>query len=263
MFPRMREAYRGNPLSASYSAALSGPAKQYWADPLHKSTYCMQLFPGRSAAHMDAIFGEDARHEAFSPLNGLFVHSNVRKALEMGYMAIVPDGDPLLSRIEYKLVVLDPDQKMLQENYWSLEVLDVRLRLEPQIDKSAVGFESLRQLDRWRLQFLSDFRPSPRYVWWLYLRSIAVFSWRVARLRLDIQVKKEAELLSATQCWGTNGKYVKKAQLLGFVEELGLDDAMAMAVVQHAIEEEGEEGRKAEPDMTALAVICDDVIRSA
>jgi len=122
MFPRMREAYRGNPLSASYSAALSGPAKQYWADLLHKSTYCMQLFPGRSAAHMDAIFGEDARHEAFSPLNGLFVHSNVR------------------------------------------------LRLEPQIGKSAVGFGPLRQLDGWRLQFLSDFRPSPRYVWWLYLR---------------------------------------------------------------------------------------------
>jgi len=97
----------------------------------------------------------------------------------------------------------------------------------------------------------------------LTLRSIAVFWWRVARLRLHIQVKKEAELLSATQCWGTNGKYVKKAQLLGFVEELGLDDAMATAVMQHAIEEDVEEGRKAEPDMTALAVICGDVIRSA
>ena len=61
--------------------------------------------------------------------------------------------------------------------------------------------------------------------------------------------------------WGTREPYVKRNQLLGFVEQIGHDVESIESILEHAGEEDA--GITEEANMTGLAVISDEVVRRA
>jgi hypothetical protein len=66
--------------------------------------------------------------------------------------------------------------------------------------------------------------------------------------------------MKGTRYWGTQGRYVKKNQLLGFVEQIGHDiSSIAESIMEHAIEEE--ESVKPQADEVGVAVMADHVVR--
>ncbi|KAI1400229.1 hypothetical protein F4819DRAFT_380121 [Hypoxylon fuscum] len=96
-------------------------------------------------------------------------------------------------------------------------------------------------------------------MWWTYLNSVVNLSYRYKSTR-GLGVDKEVEL--GNRYWGTRGKYVKRNQLLGFVEHLGQDieNISSSSIMEHGIEEEGEEEK---PNTAAVVVVADTTIRQA
>jgi hypothetical protein len=204
------------------------PVLGMWVHP--QLTVAAHLFPWHSADMMDQIFGQGAVEEVFSSLNGLFLCREIESALEKGYIAITPDQDlepedlspPEADREarrqrlkewersspkEYKVVVLDSSPKIMQEAVF---------------DQTNLGYpvSRLAELHGRRLNFLNDFRPRSRYVWWTYLHAITQISWR-EKNTIESAIPKE--VAKGTRYWGTRGRYVKKNMLLGFIQEIGHD----------------------------------------
>ena len=75
---------------------------------------------------------------------------------------------------------------------------------------------------------------------------------------MDDKSMIQKEVQKGTRYWGTRGRYVKKNQLLGFVEELGQDvESIAESILDNAIEEDG----PWQPDPIGVAVVTSEVIR--
>jgi hypothetical protein len=65
--------------------------------------------------------------------------------------------------------------------------------------------------------------------------------------------------MKAIRYWGTRGRYVKRNQLLGFIDQIGHDaDSIPESLLEHAIEEDDD---STEPDMSGIAVVTDEAIR--
>ncbi|KAL7625537.1 hypothetical protein AAE478_004757 [Parahypoxylon ruwenzoriense] len=232
--------------------------------------HAAHLYPTKSIEHMDIIFGDGAREEIMTAANGLFLCPDIEKALELGYIAIVPDvrlesdtnEDPATdlhmrrqyvkdwensNPKEYKVIVLDKSNGLKNKLQAMLEY--------PQV----YNIKSVEDLDGRRLQFRTNFRPRARYMWWTYLNSVVNLSYRYKSTR-GIGVDKEVEL--GNRYWGTRGKYVKRNQLQGFVEHLGQDieSISSSSIMEHGIEEEGGEEK---PNTAAVVVVADTIIRRA
>ncbi|KAI0840245.1 hypothetical protein F5Y06DRAFT_251999 [Hypoxylon sp. FL0890] len=232
--------------------------------------HAAHLYPSKSIEHMDIVFGAGARDEIMTAANGLFLCPDIEDALELGYIAIVPDvrlepdtnEDPATdlhmrrqyvkdwedsSPKEYKVIVLDKSNGLKKK-------LKAMLNLP-----EAYNIKSVEDLDGRRLQFRTNFRPRARYMWWTYLNSLLNLSYRYKSTR-GIGVDKEVEL--GNRYWGTRGKYVKRNQLQSFVEHLGQDieSISSSSIMEHGIEEErGEEN----PNTAAVVVFADNMIRRA
>lgn len=226
------------------------------------------LFPWRSADTMDQIFGEGAVNEIFSSYNGLFLDPEIESALDKGYLVIIPDQDiepqdPSFPKIdqearhqrlkewersnpkEYKVVVLDPKPDMMQKIIFD--------------KNTGYPVETLAELHGRRLKFLNDFRPRSRYVWWTYLNALTQISWRE---KASTNTAIQQEVNKGTRYWGTHGRYVRKNQLLGFVEQIGHDvKSIADSIMEHAVEEDDNVAN--EPDMSGIAVISDEIVHRA
>jgi hypothetical protein len=253
-----------NDMEVRYNAVQTGviwePVLHFWVDKY--SVNAAHLFPWRCADSMDAIFGEGSQSELFSAVNGLFLHKEIEAALDKGVIAIVPDVDlepdeslePSEDKQNRQQRLRDWEQEgphnyktiILDWNYKDLE--------EPRFSKS-YPVETLKQLHNRPLQFNNDFRPRSRYVWWTFLNAITQLSWRQKE---DDKTAIQKEVRRSTRYWGTRGRYVKKNQILGFIEELGQDvESIAETILENAIEEQGH----LEPDPTAIAVMSSEIIR--
>jgi hypothetical protein len=73
----------------------------------------------------------------------------------------------------------------------------------------------------------------------------------------EIFIQKEAA--RGMRYWGICGPYVKRNQLLGFVEQIGHDVESIESILEHGVEEDA--GIAEEANMTGLAVISDEVVR--
>ncbi|KAI0888328.1 uncharacterized protein GGS22DRAFT_185707 [Annulohypoxylon maeteangense] len=232
--------------------------------------HAAHLYPAKSIEHMDIIFGEGAKKELMTASNGLFLCPDIEKALELGYIAIVPDvrlepdvnEDPNTDMINRRQHVKDWENSDPKE--YKLIVLEnsksLRKRLSTVFEFSSVyNIQSVKDLDGRRLTFRTNFRPRARFMWWTYLNAVVNLSYRNKPTR-GIGVDKEVEL--GNRYWGTRGKYVKRNQLLGFVEHLGQDVASISStlVLEHGIKEEGEEEL---PNATAVVVVANTTIRKA
>ena len=205
-----------------------------------ESITAAHIFPYKHGQDlMDAIFGIQDSPELFSPKNGILISKSAEEKIDKGQIVIVPDvpnanGDwQTTSPKEYKIKILAKDapgmECYISENSTSTWV----------------------ELDGRRLQFKSDLRPRGRYLYFLYCSTILRRSWTVQRAG---EILKD-EL--GRPFWGTVGRYVKKSQLLGFIEHMGHEyDDLLMG----AIEDGGEE--VVEPDPTALATASERVLDS-
>ncbi|KAI1453768.1 hypothetical protein F4805DRAFT_358629 [Annulohypoxylon moriforme] len=133
-------------------------------------------------------------------------------------------------------------------------------KLQGMLDHPNVyNIKSIEDLDGRRLQFRTHFRPRARYMWRAYLNSIVNLSFRHKSTR-GIGVGREVEL--GNRYWGTRRRYVKRNQLLGFVEHLGhaIECISGSSILEHGIESGGEEEG---PDTTVVVVVADTTIRKA
>ena len=220
------------------------------------------LYPWRQVDSMDAIFGKGSRDEIFSPLNGLFLHTDIEKALDYGFIAIVPDTEleprnplqPLDDLAERQQRIKDWESQPVKD--YKVVVIDAK-RKEVSTRKVLNHGEliPLSALHGRRLQFKTDFRPRARYVWWTFLSAVLQAGWRAGKGGTN---PVESEVRKTVRYWGSRGPYVKKNMLLGFVEELGQD---VDSILENSIVEE-EDGPE-ESDPHGVAIATSEIIRKA
>ncbi|KAI1380396.1 hypothetical protein F4677DRAFT_406722 [Hypoxylon crocopeplum] len=230
--------------------------------------HAAHLYPSKSIEHVDIIFGEGAKEEIMTAANGLFLCPDIEKALEQGYLAIVPDvclepttgHDPTIDIQMRREHVKDWEQTDPKE--YKIIVLDntnsLRKKLGPLFaNHKFYNMKSVEDLHGRRLQFRTSFRPRARYMWWAYLNSVVNVSYRYKGTG-GIGIDREVEL--GNRYWGTRGRYVKKNHLLGFVEHVGQDisSIRSSSLLEHAIEEEGKDD---EPDASMVALVANTTIR--
>lgn len=162
---------------------------------------------------MDAIFGRQKEPELFSPTNGLLISKHIGVVFDSGKLVIVPDLPDrpktieLLSwlrseRREYKIRVIDHTWSELDDEI----VPDLPL--------------TFRALDNKRVEFLTDFRPSARYLYYHYCLQVLRRAWQqdsgVGSLPGSVLRDEMGKPF-----WSTPGHYLPKNMLLAIVEELG------------------------------------------
>ncbi|RFN52328.1 hypothetical protein FIE12Z_3398 [Fusarium flagelliforme] len=198
-------------------------SRKRWDPVLHtwRQSKAVQLFSPKNASKADAIFGEGAANEIYTPHNGLFLHEMVEHALTKGYIAIVPDGK-LDGLINYKVVVLDKQCREVQR--W--------------IGRSDVdGFKRYIDLDERQLRFKTDARPKMRYVWWTYLNAVLrTFYWADSYSDYG-NINRCQEVRWLDSYWKHHGPFAKRNQLMWFVRGSGPNWTAAFL---HGFEEEGD-----------------------
>ncbi|TLS24563.1 hypothetical protein PpBr36_08088 [Pyricularia pennisetigena] len=135
-----------------------------------------------------------------TPRNHLLIPKPLDLALELGFIAIVPDEDIAdLSRQDYKVVVLINVSNNDSTFAWT----DEHDRDQP-----------LGKLHNRPLKFLNDRRPDIIYLWWLYLRAVSI------RVRYNFKKFHRPACVD----WPSPGKFMPRAILRGFVKMLELDN---------------------------------------
>ncbi|EAA33784.2 hypothetical protein NCU08538 [Neurospora crassa OR74A] len=167
---------------------------------------------------MVTLFGKEAEAEMYSPRNGLLLHKNVEKALDLGLIAIVPDLAEDAKEEEwekwessrprgYKWKVMDNDAKLLEENCW----------VKPDHPESII---MVRELDGKPLQFreTSDHRPRARYLYFLFVSALLKKAWDHKNRRKPEAVQKDQ---IGKRMWATKGRYLHRAMLVAMSQEAG------------------------------------------
>jgi len=198
-------------------------SRKRWDPVIHtwRQSKAVQLFSPQNASKADAIFGEGAANEIYTPHNGLFLHEMVEHALTKGYIAIVPDGkrDGL---INYKVVVLDKQRREVHRR----------------IGRSDVdGFKRYIDLDERQLHFKTSSRPKIHYVWWTYLNAVLqTFYWADSHSDYG-NIHRCQEVRWLDSYWKPYGPFAKRNQLTWFVRGSGPNWTAAFL---HGFEEEGD-----------------------
>ncbi|KAF4333440.1 hypothetical protein FBEOM_12755 [Fusarium beomiforme] len=206
------------------------PALNYKWDPVVHAWFTAEvigahLFPYKQGMFMDDIFGKGASDELFRPENGLLLHTEIKYALDKGWVAIVPDIE--LEPADPDLPANDQEARCERVKAWEKqEIKEYKLivlnttnsRMTRAIFLPEHGVSSIKDLDGRSLEFITNFRPRARYIWWTYLNAILRNAW--TRSSKDGNME-HMEVRKCTRYWGSRGSYVKQNQILGFVEELG------------------------------------------
>ena len=228
-------------------------SEDYLWDPIIKDyvtqrdAIAAHLFAFRHGqATMDAIFGVMNPPELFQPLNGLIISSTVEEHFDKGFFAIVPrlPENPLNKETiawtksnpkEYKIRILNFDY--------------------PAIDTTVHPSQknlTWRKLDGADVQFLNNFRPRARYLYFHFCLQVLRLTWSHQQ-KNAITLKKELGKVF----WETQDKYLPKNMLKAFVEELGHEYS---PLLKRAVEEENDIDVKADDaDETLLQVALDQV----
>ncbi|KAM0345094.1 hypothetical protein ACHAPU_006980 [Fusarium lateritium] len=240
------------------------PVLHSWLDVDHYRA--AHLFPHSQSLFMDDIFGKGAIKELFSPRNGLFLHTAIKKALELGLVAIVPDidlepKDPRMplddqqkrqDRVkqwenqpvnEFKFIVLDHEHKRVTEHRFG--TLKVKVN-------------SMAEIHGRKLKFRTTFRPRARYVWWTWMNCIIRNAWNQDSKDTN---KVHVEVKNSTRYWGTRRSYVKRNQIRGFIEELGQDVASILEPGDD--DEDDEDDEYKEPRFEVFGALLGDTMSSS
>ncbi|KAI0390586.1 hypothetical protein F5Y17DRAFT_471549 [Xylariaceae sp. FL0594] len=167
-------------------------------------TNAAHLYPSKSIKFMDIIFGPGSVKDISTASNGIFLDKAIEKALEQGYLAIVPDV--CLEPADEEHPAADLHERRQNVKDW--ETRDPKEYKIIVLENSKVLRRSL---------FLTDFRPKARYMWWTYLNSIANISFRHKNNESQVRhiLLKEVE---RQQVLGNTGEIREKAQAEGVTE---------------------------------------------
>lgn len=113
--------------------------------------------------------------------------------------------------------------------------------------------KTVLDLDGRKLTFLTDFRPRARYLYWTFVNATICTRWDHTDDENNIAVR---EVQKGTRYWGTQGRYVKENQLLGFVEELGHELQSSLELGLDGVGNE-------EPEFDGVAVVVTNAIHQA
>lgn len=183
------------------------PILKAWQTPVTtKAAHFFAYMHGQEV--MEAIFGPTASEELFSPCNGMIVSIDVEDILDKGFMVIVPriSDDPSAAEVslwnfsnpkEYKIRIIDRDCKTYNQLI------------------SPNSPQKWKDLDGTSVEFLNDFRPRARYIYFHYCVQMLRHAWREPRPGESL--KKQLGKVF----WGTPGKYIPRNMLMAFVEEMG------------------------------------------
>lgn len=165
---------------------------------------------------MTAIFGEDVLGELFSPRNGIMMSTVAERRFDKGLFVIVPDVEE------------NPSESTISR-WCSSSVRDYKIKVLDKSHPLMIQFINGNTLDKkWsdidgqRVSFRGDFRPRARYLYFHYCSSVLRRAWAPS---LTWETTKN-EL--GKKVWATRGRYLAKAQILAFVEEIGheVEDAL-------------------------------------
>lgn len=188
------------------------PVLKCWAEK--GAVTAAHLFPYMHGQNMmTRIFGSTAKDDLFAPVNGIMIASAVESVFDKGFMAIVPRLPNDLSAAESSLWNNSSPKE------YEIRILDYN---SPHIDEEPrQGTGTWRELDGTHVEFLNDFRPRARYVYFQYCIQVLRLAWK------QQQEGKQGQKSLVTQLGagfgGTPGKYLPRNMLLAFVEELGHD----------------------------------------
>ena len=183
------------------------PILKTWKEA--KATQAAHLFAYMHGQEvMDAIFGPTASSELFSPRNGMIVSGAVEDVLDMGFMVIVPrlPDNPSAAEVsswnlstpkEYKIRIIDHESKLCNRT------------IRPE------SSQTWKDLDGTNVEFLNDFRPRARYIYFHYCVQMLRHAWKEQRPGQSL--KKQM----GSAYWGTPGRYLPRNMLMAFVEEMG------------------------------------------
>ncbi|EQB58592.1 hypothetical protein CGLO_01143 [Colletotrichum gloeosporioides Cg-14] len=201
--------------------------------------HTVHLFPHRFRDSMDTIFGAGTLKELFKAQNGLFLHKDIEQALDDGVLAIVPDIDLEPADLDFPL----KDTEELKQRLRAWEKLEVK--------DFSQGIHTLLELHGRRLKFLTNFRPRPRYIWWVFLVSVTVAGWRTKTQSPGVANAITKEIRVGTRYWGTPGTYITRNVLESFIISIGNE---ARSFVK-SDEDQKKKKKKIQPNYCALSLI--------
>ncbi|RGP63854.1 hypothetical protein FLONG3_9748 [Fusarium longipes] len=228
------QANMGKAMVEAYCPDTGNPRNRW--DPVlrrwgtNADVHAAHLYPWAQGPYMDDIFGEGTSdNDLFSPHNGLFLTTCVEDALEKGKLVIVPDVD--ITPADPHRPLDDLEARHERAKRWEetipkeykiivLRVNDPKITATLPLVYQTPGVTRLLDLHDRKLEFITDARPRARYIWWTFLNAVLRVSWNSNSGDGNLQ---HAEARAATRYWGTRRQYVKRNQLLGFVEEIGHD----------------------------------------
>ncbi|KAF7712743.1 Uncharacterized protein PECH_003747 [Penicillium ucsense] len=195
---------------------------QLWCQVLgeyivHRDVIASYLFSWRYGQEtMDAIFGEAAKSELFSPHNGILMSYKVKAAFDIGKLAIVP-CDPKGAGWTIKGIrnwlSRGPDE-------YQVKILDQKW---DRLDKEVGGHPPLtfRDLDGRKLQFRNSFRPAARYMYFHYCIQVVRYAWQHKEVNGPAEAAEMLRNEHGQSYWGTSGKYLPKNMLQSVIQEIG------------------------------------------
>lgn len=158
---------------------------------------------------MNEIFGADEGQEndLFAPCNGLVMIAEAEERFRNGLFVIVP------STKNQRLEEIGQRQASEPKSY-KIHVVD---RKAYQMTRSPTGFLGKRwnDLDGRELEFRSDHRPRPQYLYFHYCVTMLRRSWDHTEHETVLQDPLGRKI------WDMPGPYLRRRQLLALAEEIG------------------------------------------
>ena len=186
--------------------------KKFWCPVTRAYWYNVtagHFFPWKSGeATMEAIFGrsESGKSELFKAENGILWSDLAEERFEGGHFVIVPDivDQPTQQQVD-TWEASDPKE-------YKIRVLNLKHpKMEEFIGETN---KTWADLDNDRLEFLTNFRPRARYLYFAYCAAMLRHSYAGKHYEVSGAEPRK-------RFWGTPGRYMLEGMLLGFVEEMG------------------------------------------
>ena len=160
---------------------------------------------------MNELFGmyEGQENEMFAPYNGLLMIAEAEERFRKGLFVIVPSVKDVSPKEIKKWQTSEP------KNY-KIRVVDHKAYL---MTRSPAGWLEKRwnDLDGRELEFRSDHRPSPQYLYFHYCVTMLRRSWYHADHETVLQDRLGKNF------WDVPGRFLRRQQLLALAEEIGND----------------------------------------
>ncbi|XDG05446.1 hypothetical protein ABKA04_005061 [Annulohypoxylon sp. FPYF3050] len=168
------------------------------------------------------LFGDNVQGELDTPNNGLLLHQAVKKAMDDGVVAVVPDivDNPSTEEVavwensgpkDYKWKIIDPKAQILYE------VIEVN-------KEGLVNPMTIRDIENRKLSFKNSMRPRARYLYFLFALAQLKLAW-IQEYRQDPKAVFEKQLGKGV--WATRGRYLKRSFLFALDDEIGHDTQLA------------------------------------